>query len=77
MHLLLRNALVLLVVSFLIISCSVIGPAKGEIGTCRTLQSDIIFSGATSNDRQFTIENVELGLQQRMYDKDCMKQKEG
>jgi len=66
-----RHGLVLTVVSFLLSSCIFIEPDKGNMGTCRTLKSDIIFNGATSNDRQSTIENNEAALQQHMYEENC------
>lgn len=66
-----RNGLTFLVVSFLLTSCVLFEPDRGRGGTCRMLKSDIIFNGATSNDRQYTIQNSEAALQEHMYEKDC------
>ena len=61
----------LLFISPLLSSCSSMDdPITIKRATCRTLKSQIIFNGATSNDRQSEIEQAQAPLQQRNYQVD-------
>lgn len=64
---------VLVCITFIlaITSCMLIAPSEGKSGKCRTLKSDIIFNGSTSNDRQANLDNAQATLQQHNYEMQC------
>lgn len=68
---LLRQGGVVALFTILLSGCTFFMPDPSNEGTCRTLRSKIIFNGATTIDRQATIETTERDLQQHMYDKEC------
>ena len=68
-----RHLLMLLYILFsvaLLSACATTKPTAKK-GLCNTLKSDIVFSGATTNNRQAEIENSEEPLAQKNYDKNC------
>ncbi len=52
-------------------ACAPFKPANHEAGVCNELNSQIIFSGNTSDTRKAEIEDAELPLTQQNYDKHC------
>lgn len=52
-------------------ACAPYKPDSHKAGVCNELNSQIIFSGNTSNTRKAEIENAESHLSQKNYDKHC------
>jgi hypothetical protein len=57
--------------SILLTGCATLNPDHKSSGICNTLNSDIIFNGATANDRNAELQGAERALQQHMYSKHC------
>jgi hypothetical protein len=54
-------------------ACAPYRPASGKAATCNQLNSQVIFTGSTSNGRQADIQRSEEPLAIRNYDKHCEK----
>ncbi len=68
-----RYLLLLLVPLFFFLtlsSCANMNARTTKRVVCNKLKSDLVFNGATSDTRQAEIENADLPLVQRTYDRD-------
>lgn len=57
--------------SIFLASCSSVNPNHINSPYCNSLNSQIVFNGATTNTRQAEIENAQQALAQRNYDNNC------
>jgi len=61
----------LLFITLSLTACAPYRPDTSHAGMCNELNSQMIFSGETSNIRQANIQNAEEPLVQRTYDQRC------
>ena len=57
----------------MLISCAPFRPGDPKSGMCNEMNSELIFSGSTSNARDAEIQAAEQPLLQQSYDKRCAK----
>jgi len=67
-----KPALLLFTSILLLSACAPYKPTDRGAGVCNELNSQVIFSGNTSDTRKAEIENAESSLSQQNYDKHCM-----
>lgn len=59
------------VLCILLMGCSSVSGTQERHAACRQLKSDIVFNGATSNERRADIQRAEKPLEEKTYDANC------